>query len=75
MTYYFSTHGWSLVVSFGGGALDDDAPLAAASLRAFRSKKLAIVIVLQQTVPLRYLYNVRCASCVSLKVVVEFVAS
>lgn len=41
--HYFSTHGWSLLFSFGGGAFDDEAPLAAAaSLRALISKKFAI---------------------------------
>jgi hypothetical protein len=42
-THYFSTHGCSLLFSLGGGAFDDEAPLAAAaSLRALMSKKLAI---------------------------------
>ena len=41
--HYFSTHGWRLLFSLGGGAFDDEAPLAAAaSLRALMSKKLAI---------------------------------
>jgi hypothetical protein len=43
MAYYFSTQGWSLVVSFGGGAFEDVPLVAAASLRALRSKKLAII--------------------------------
>ena len=40
IAYYFSTHGWTLLVSFGGGALLE---LAAASLRALRSKKDAMI--------------------------------
>ena len=41
-TYYFSTHGWSLLLSFGGGAFDD-VPFVAAAFRALISKKLAIL--------------------------------
>ena len=40
--HYFSTHGWSLVVSFGGRAFEDEPLVAAACFRALRSKKLAI---------------------------------
>jgi hypothetical protein len=42
IAYYFSTHGWTLLVSFGGGALLDVPFVAAASLRALRSKNDAI---------------------------------
>jgi len=42
-TYYFSTHGCNLLVSFGGAAFED-VPFAAAALRAFISKKLDIVV-------------------------------
>lgn len=42
-THYFSTHGWSLVFSFVGGALEEEPFVAAASFRALRSKKLAII--------------------------------
>jgi hypothetical protein len=42
-TYYFSTQGCSLVVSFGAGAFEDVPFVAAASLRALRSKKFAII--------------------------------
>lgn len=44
ITDYFSTHGCSAGVSFLGGALDELAPLAAASFRALRSKKLIIQV-------------------------------
>ena len=41
--YYFSTHGWLFVESFGGGALEDEAAFAAfAAARALLSKKFAI---------------------------------
>lgn len=42
--YYFSTHGCSLVASFGAGAFDELPFVAAAALRALRSKKLAIFL-------------------------------
>ena len=45
LTYYFSTHGCRFWVSFGGAALDDEAPLvAAAAARALLSKKVAIAL-------------------------------
>lgn len=42
VAYYFSTHGWTLGVSFTGAALVVPF-VAAASLRAFRSKNDAIL--------------------------------
>jgi hypothetical protein len=43
--YYFSTHGWSLFDSFTGAALELEPFVAAASLRAFRSKNPTILRV------------------------------
>lgn len=42
--YYFSTHGWRLVFSLAWAAFGATAPFWAASLRALRSKKLAMVL-------------------------------
>jgi hypothetical protein len=45
IAHYFSTQGWSLVGSFAGAAFEFVPFVAAASLRALRSKNPAILII------------------------------